>query len=333
MEFSEAQVYLIGAVLALIVTTLLCMPFGRYNLKWFWSHKRVSSFKDAIIQAVMVLGIIIFFFYVLRRFFIYSSVIWVIGIGTILGYIALALYLLPYNRRYYQKYSSLIQDEWSQLSEQKVNGIVYFLLSAFLVFFVGAGMGGVAFASWVMPDVVEVRNGPARAWYGYRVRNYYVLPYEDGMKPGASYIDNQSKDTIYRVVVNYGYVGEDKYNYYTVNAKYAPHSMSRMPHHELHVMDTIAPVMPASYDKKKGERHHTQRVYLTDYEHLWDFKILKLRKFGLERNKWVDSIYEPKNRVIRENYENYRAYKKIDAFPYSRLRPEDEKKRIDETKE
>ncbi len=333
MEFSEEQVYLIGAVLALMVTVLLCMPFGRYNLKWFWSHKRVGPLKEAVIEAVVAFGITVFSFYVFRNFFIYSSVIWVVGLGAILGCVALAFYLRPVNRRYYQKYSSLFQDEWSQLPGQKINGIVYYLLTAFLFIFIAVGVGGVAFASWAMPDVVEVQNGPTRAWYGYKVRNYYVLPYEDGMKPGSSYIDNQSNDTIYRVVVNYGYFGEDKYNYYTVNAKYAPHSISRMPYHEIHVMDTIAPVMPASYNKKKGERYHTQRVYLTDYEHLWDFKILNLRKFGLERNKWVDSIHETKNRVIRENYEKYRAYKKIDSLPYPRLRPVSDRHKIVDKKE
>ncbi len=333
MEFSEEQVYLIGAVLALIVTTLLCMPFGRYNLKWFWSHKRVGTFKEAVVEAAVALGITIFSFYVFRRFFTYSSVILVIGVGAILGCAALAFYLYPVNRRYYQEYSSLFQDDWSQLSGHKINGIVYYLLNVFLFIFIGAGMGGVGFARWVMPDVVEVQNGPKRAWYGYKVRNYYVLPYENGMKPFASYIDNQSKDTIYRVVVNYGYIGEDKYNYYTVNAKYSPHSMSRMPHHEIHVMDTIAPVMPASYNKKKGERYHTQRIYLTDLEHLWDFKILRPKKFGIERNIWVDSIRETKNRVLKEDYEEYRAYKKIDSLPYLRLRPMSEKLKKEEKKE
>lgn len=328
MEFSQEEVYLIGAALALIVTTLLCMPFGRYNLKWFWSHKRVGPLKEAVIEAVVALGITVFSFYVFKNFFVYSSVIWIIGVGAILGCVALAFYLLPFNRRYYQKYSSLFQDEWSQQSGQKINVIAYYLLIAFLFIFVVVGVGGVAFVEWIMPDVVVIENGAKRALYEFKVREYYVFPYERGLKPGCSYIDNQSKDTIYRVVVNYGYIGEDKYNYYTVNAKYPPPSFSRMPYHEIHVMDTIAPVMPASYNKRTGERYHTQRVYLTDYEHLWDFKILRPRKFGIERNKWVDSIRETKNRVLKEDYKKYRAYKKIDSLPYSRLRPVSEKQRI-----
>lgn len=330
-EFSEEQVYLIGAVSAMLVSPFVFMLYGKFSLKWFWSHKRIHSVKEHFFNAIIGLLFGVVLFYMLRKFYIFSSVIWIVGIATLLEFLALGAYFLIINRGYFEEYqSTLTSEEKVEYKGKRLTVPVLTLVVGFLLLNPLFGMAGVFFAQWVMPDVVEVLNGPKRAWYGYKVRNYYVLPYENGMKPGESYIYNQSKDTIYRVVVNYGYIGEDKYNYYTVNAKYAPHALSRLPHREIHVMDTIAPVMLASYNKKTGERYHTQRVYLTDYEHLWDFKIVNTRKFGIVRNKWVDSIKETKNRVIKEDYEKYRAYKKIDSLPYPRLRPIREKNRKSE---
>ncbi len=327
MEFSQEEVYLIGAGLTLVVSLPLYMLLGKYSLKWFWSHERRISFNENIVNIVIGSVLTVIILYALLKVVEYASVVWIIGIGGVLESIVLLLYLRSLNSKYHKTFSSLIQDKWTKFSGHKLNVIVYSLLGGYLVYCVAIGIVCVSFVAWVMPDVVVVENGSKRAWYEYKVRDYYVFPWERGLKPGCSYIDNQSKDTIYRVVVNYGYIGEDKYNYYTVNAKYAPNTLSKMPHREIHVMDTIAPVMPASYTKKTGKRYHTQRVYLTDYEHLWDFKILNTRKFGIERNKWVDSIRETKNRVLKEGSGDYRAYKKIDSLPYPRLRPIPEKQR------
>ncbi|MDE6023703.1 MAG: hypothetical protein K2G13_09415 [Muribaculaceae bacterium] len=180
-------------------------------------------------------------------------------------------------------------------------------------------MCGIALTQWMMPNVVEIHNGNKRAWYGYNVNEYYVLPFDRGMVPGGCYIDNLSKDTVYRIVINYGFPGEERYNLYAVQGKYPPNSLTKLPSRAHHVMDTIAPIMPPSHGR--NGRYRTQRVYLTDVEHLWDFKMAKMQKFGLERNKRVDSIREDRNQLVRENYEKYRAYKQIDSLPYPRLRP------------
>ncbi|MDE6291135.1 MAG: hypothetical protein K2M16_06350 [Muribaculaceae bacterium] len=213
-----------------------------------------------------------------------------------------------------------MSDDEATASERKRELPLYNYLISILLLNGALALVCLGFTLWFLPDVVEIRNGPKRAVYEYKVSEYFTFPFEGGLRPGGSYIDNLSKDTVYRVIVVYGYPGEDSYNNYTVQGKYPPHSFCRMPSRPVHVMDTIAPIMPPSHGRMG--RYHTRRVYLTDYEHLWDFRLVNMRQFGIERNRWVDSIKESRNEIIRESYEKYRAYKRINPYPYSRLIPD-----------
>ncbi|MDE6648953.1 MAG: hypothetical protein K2K45_03385 [Muribaculaceae bacterium] len=320
MKFSEEEVYLLGTAIALIVSALIWIPFSKRQLRWFWSHKSNNSFNDIVPVSVFVCLVSgILFYYVVRKFLCYPSVIWCSIIGTLLECIAFYIYLKPVNRHYMEaNLQSFNADEVSSI-RGKGGFMVYFVMVGILLLNSNFCMGGIAFTRWMMPDVVEIKNGSKRAWYGYKVNEYYGLPFERGMHPGGSYIHNLSNDTVYRLVINYGYPGEELYNFYSVQGKYAPGSFSRLPSRTPHVMDTIAPIMPPSHGR--NGRYRTQRIYLTDFEHMWDFKMVKMRKFGLLRNKQVDSIKEDRNHLIRESHEMYRAYKQIDSLPYSRLRP------------
>lgn len=321
MRFSEETVYVVGVILSLMVSVAVSVPLGKYELRGYWFQKRKNSANDLITVIVFVLLIGGWLFYMVRNFYHYTTVLWILGVGTVLECVFLYSYLKPLNSRFFEErlYSTPEEEVAKQHGKLRNIPMVVVLMST-LVLNVCWSMGGIAFASWIMPDVVEIQDGPRRSGYEYKVSDYYTLPFERGMKPGGSYIDNLSKDTVYRLVVDYGFVGEERYNFYTVQDKYPPHSLSRMPGRAMHAMDTIAPIMPPSYGRMG--RYRTQRVYLTDNEHLWDFKFVNMKKFGLERNKWVDSIRENRNHLIRENYEEYRTYKAIDPFPYLRLRPD-----------
>ncbi len=128
MEFSEEQVYLIGVVLTLVISLPLYMLLGKYSLKWFWSHERRYSVNQLIVDNVIGSALTVIIFYVLRKFVIYSSIEWTVGIGGVLECIILLLYLRSLNSKYHKKYSSLIQDEWTKYSGYKFNVPVYNLL-------------------------------------------------------------------------------------------------------------------------------------------------------------------------------------------------------------
>lgn len=320
LKFNEEEVYLIGAALALIVSVLIFIPIGKANLKWYWSHSQTNSLKDKTVS--LIFGVVMggALYYAVCKFFHYTSVIWLITIGTGMEGFILGLYYFHINKRFSEKsHLPKVHDEQGLRSNIRLNIAVYYQILAIVLINMVLGMGLIAGTRWTMPDIVEIHDGPKRSTYEYKVSNYYVMPFVKGLTPGKSYIDNQSKDTIYRVIVNYAYLGEEKCNLYAVTDKYAPSSFSPMPSHTFHVMDTIAPVMPSSSGKMG--RYHTQRIYLTDNEHLWDFRLVEMRGFGLNKNRQVDSIPESGNMPDRENNEEYRAYKRISPFPYSRLRP------------
>ena len=320
MRFSEEEVYLLGMALALVVSPLVSIPFIKVNLKWNWSHRRDNSLNDLAVLTLFGLLFSALFLYVMRSFFHYSSVLWLFIIGSCLEIVVLYFYIKPLNRSLIEENRHSLSEEESAATMRKRDVPLYNQLMSILFLNSILALGCLGFTRWFMPDVVEVRNGPKRAVYQYKVSDYFTLPFAGGLRPGSSYIDNLSNDTIYRIVVVYGYPGEDKYNNYTVQGKYPPHSFCRMPSRSVHVMDTIAPIMPPSHGRMG--RYHTRRVYLTDYEHLWDFRMVNMRQFGIERNRWVDSIKESRNDIIHESYEKYRAYKRINPYPYSRLIPD-----------
>ncbi|MDE6336624.1 MAG: hypothetical protein K2L34_08640 [Muribaculaceae bacterium] len=316
MEFSEESVYLIGAILGLAISIAIAIPLGRANLNWAFRKSLDKLNKNELILRAAIASILmIISYYAVRIFYYYTSVIWLVTVGTIVELVLVYPYLRHVARR-------IIEDPTlPEESKIKSRSICKALICSQLGFILGINfaltLGAIPAIEWLMPDVVEVRNGPRRATYAYNVRQYYLLPFARGTRPGGSYIDNLSKDTVYRVVINYGYLGEDECNHFAVQGRYAPHAFTKMSANTFHVMDTIAPIMPASHNR--SGRYHTQRVYLTDLEHLWDFRMLDMRRFGFKRNKLFDSLPEHKNRPIRENYEDYWYYKKILPDPYPRL--------------
>lgn len=47
-------------------------------------------------------------------------------------------------------------------------------------------------------------------------------------------------------------------------------------------------------------KHPTKKVFIVDKEQLWDFRVAKMQRFGLKRNREVDrdSISEPTNKTV-----------------------------------
>ena len=330
MRLSEEEVYVLGMAFALVVSLLLFIPFSRMNLKRYWSHKRTNTLNDMITITIFGLLFGVMVIYLFRILFHYSSVLWIFIIGTCLECIALYVYLKSLNRKYIEKNIQSLTKAEAAASIRKREVPVFNQLFGIVLMNGCIAIGGLGLFHWIMPDVVEIQDSPRRSSYEYKVSNYYALPFENGMKPGGSYIDNLTSDTIYRLVIDYGFLGEELYNYYTVQGKYPPNSFCKMPGRVIHVMDTIAPVMLPSYGRMG--RYRTQRVYLTDYMHIWDFKSANMLQFGLKGNKWVDTIKEDRDKLIYENYKEYRGYKVINPYPYPRLVPDSLRKKTSRKK-
>ena len=326
MRFSEQQVYLIGVIVALLISVVISMPVVRYMLRWYWSHPRTESYKEIISKIIFSFFICVLSGWVMFHSLHYPWARWVAIIGSVLE----SLVMYPFIKRISGHLMTLYAYSFNEEEKEYALRIHqytgwYFIGFIFLINLV-LTLGGIFLARWAMPDVVEVRNVDYRASYAYDVDTYCTLPFVNGLNIGESYIDNLTIDTIYRLVVTYGYSGEDRTNHYSVKEQYPPHSFSRMKRRTMHVMDTIAPWMPASKDMKTG-RYRTQRVYLTDYMHLQDFISVDMRRFGLYGNERVDAIEESRNLPIYENMDRYRAYKAINPYPYIRLLPDSLRKR------
>lgn len=319
-RFSEEEVYLFGMALALVVSPFAGIPYFKMALKRYWRDKRNNSLND--MAGVTLFGLLFgaLSFYILKPLFHFPSVLWLFIIGTCVEVVAVYFYLKPLNRTLIEENIHSFSEEEAAASVRKRDVPVYYQIICIFLLNGLLALGCLGFLSWFMPDVAEIQDGPGGSSYEYKVCDYYVFPFEKGLKPGGSYIDNLTRDTIYRLVVDYGFLGEELYNYYTVQGKYPPHSFCRMPVRTVHVMDTIAPIMLPSHGRMG--RYRTQRVYLTDYMHMCDFKSANLIQFGLKGNKWVDTIKETRNTIIRESNKEYRAYKVINPYPYPRLIPD-----------
>lgn len=112
MRFSEEEVYVLGMAFALVVSSLLFIPFSRSNLKRYWSHNRPNSLNDMITITIfgLLCGVILIYAY--KILFHYSSILWIFIIGTCLECIAFYVYLKPLNRKYIEKnIQSLTREE------------------------------------------------------------------------------------------------------------------------------------------------------------------------------------------------------------------------------
>lgn len=297
MEFSEHGVYVIGAIMALLLSMPLLMAFCRYTL----AHTIRNEAMDRISRKAYFAFLLIFpVFLGFSLFYHYYDVTWLVFVGMILDGIALYSYLRYLNHR---KFNRNNDDSHDRIK------LPYIAMTAACLIPVIA-IGTIALTGWLMPDIVEITREGRR----FEAKEYYVIPYTRDTRPGRSYIYNTTADTIYRVNIRYAYLGEELHNLYTVESKYAPGEFARMRSRANYAMKIIPPVMMPSSNRRG--RYHTQRVFLTNGSHLRDFHNLDMTEFGLKGNLQVDYITPDKDRVIRESPDLYNAYKFINPDPY-----------------
>lgn len=229
---------------------------------------------------------------------------------------ALFLYLLFYVKKILDKtdYISLKTDGVADIEEchDGKEAIIrklrtWWIMGAFVIWFIMtfAGAGSVAFFRYMVPDICEVTCKGK----GYEVVNYYGWPEGHKVSLTHSYLDNQTSDTLYRVVVSYAYLGEELYNHYNVTNACAPGGFTVMSSRPHYVMKRILPAMLPSHGKLG--RYHTNRVYIVGRPSLDEFERRNMQCFGLRGNKKIDSFDITKNDIIYENPEKYITLERV----------------------
>ncbi len=299
MEFSENGVYIIGAIIGLVLSIPIGMLFGRWSLSYLSRHEEANQITRKSFFCILIF---IPAFYLLSICYHYANVTWLIAIEVIVECAALYLYLRHINHAIFNRDNSNSNE---QLKLAYISLVPAFLLP-------GIALGTIAVTDWAMPDVVKITKDDRR----FEAKEYYVLPYTHGTRPGGSYIDNTTSDTIYRVIVRYAFLGEELHNAYAVENKYAPGQFARMSSRVNYAMKLIPPIMPPSHNRRG--RYHTRRVFLTDGNHLTDFHNLNMDEFGLMKNIRLDYIEPDKDAVKWESPSHYNAYKIVNPHPYPR---------------
>lgn len=297
MEFSEKGVYIIGAIVGLLLSIPIIWWIGRF----FINRENVKVKPEITRKSYFVFLIIIPIFYAFSIIYHYVDVILLIGVGMILEGIALYFYLRHFSR---VKFSGNREDNLTTTS-------LIYISFTMLLFIIIVTVGTIFATQWFMPDIVKITDNDGQ----YEANEQYILPYTRGTRPGCSYIDNETSDTIYRIIVKYAYLGEELNNKFAIQEKYAPGQFAKMSSRPDYSMKLIPPVMLPSHDRYRG-RYHTRRVFLTDRNHLEDFHNLNMTEFGLKENLFVDSLAPDRNRVLREDSAHYNAYKVINPNPY-----------------
>ncbi|MDE6555437.1 MAG: hypothetical protein K2K55_00560 [Duncaniella sp.] len=302
MQLSEFQVYLSGAIIGLAAGLPLTTLLGRSTV--VYGHKNAKkaqvtwkSFWSLIILVPILCAYSLLFHYPVLTAIIFAAC--ALGVGSLYCYMCRFAYRKygRYNIDKTEKLNYIYCSLWCSLALRPI--ICIACISALL---------------WIMPDIVEV----TKTHGSFRTRKYYVMPFTEDTRPGKSYLDNATSDTLYRVIVRYAFLGEELHNTYALEATFAPHQFARLDSRVDYAMTIIPPIMLPSSNRKG--RFHTRRIFLTDSIHLSEFSNLDMTRFGLKSNLKVDHITPPRDRTLREDPIRFNAYKYVDPDPYGHNR-------------
>lgn len=301
MELSEKGLELAGIIIAVLAAMPVACWFGNCNLRYQKKHQNLNKLDSSrfypIMLSVFVLLIAIAIWVLLR--FPESKIIWVAG--SLLEIVAAYYYFKP-------KYIPLNDDTDTQSIEDTSKGergvkntLLGISVSPLFVSII-LYLAVTGFLLWFLPDVATVRDDGK----GYDVKRYFALPFTKGMHPGGSYLDNETEDTLFRVLVSYSFPGVDKGNVYSITEAYPPGKWVKMKSRPDYVMKRLPPWMDPSSGRSGSYR--TCRRFIVNRRQIDAFANLDMEKAGLKNNRLVDSIPEPKNSPIWEDKEKVNKY-------------------------
>lgn len=166
-------------------------------------------------------------------------------------------------------------------------------------------LGSIFFCRWLFPDVTTIRYDEGR----YEATSAHVFPFCNGFTPTGSFVENDSGDTLYRVVVSYAFLGEEIYNHYNITDTFPPGAVSRIPCPPNFTTRSIFPIMPPS--QGKTGRIRARRSYIVNGNELTAFEKGDFSYLGIKANIRVDSFNITRNDIVWEDPERIVALEKI----------------------
>lgn len=304
MELSEKGLELAGIIIAVLATVPIACWFGNYNLGYQKKHQNLNKLESSrfypISLSVFVLLIMIMIWVLLR--FPESKAIWVAV--SLLETVSAYYYFKPK----YMHLNTYIDTQSIEDSSKGERGVKNMLLGIYvspLFVSVILYLAVTGFLLWFLPDVATVKDDGKR----YDVKRYFALPFTKGMHSGGSYLNNETEDTLFRVLVSYSFPGVDKGNVYSITEAYPPGNGIKMKSRPDYVMKRLPPWMDPSSGRMGSYR--TCRRFIVNRRQIDAFANLDMEKAGLKNNRLVDSIPEPKGSPIWEDkvkVNKYNAY-------------------------
>lgn len=289
MQLTLDDLQIIAAIFSIVSSLFLCKWLMGLNIRYLISRSNKKISKSHIWSGALgaVLVNVLVFFMITSKI-----AISIIVLGEVLSF--LILIKLAYSN--VELLDSIPQvNDFNQVQRIKECRIIC-ISQAMLALF-GGVMLYLAFfplVLWSFPDVATI----SKKGNTYISKLRYELPFAHGMKPGGSYLDNNTPDTLLRVIVRYSFPDKNIGNVYGITAKYPPHSFIKMIDKSDFIMRPIPLYLPPS--RSKSGLYPTKKVFVVEKEQLWDFKIANMYKLGMKNNREVcgDSISEPSNKVV-----------------------------------
>ncbi len=169
--------------------------------------------------------------------------------------------------------------------------------------------GVIFFCRWFFPDVTLIRTEQGK----YDVTTRQTITFYENFMPTGSYVENQTGDTLYRVVVSYAFLGEEIRNHYNITDTIAPQTTARIPCPPNYVLRKIFPIMQSSIGRMGRTR--TRRSYIVTKSEMDAFTSGDFSDLGIKDNIRVNSFNITTNPIIWEDPERLKILEHtIDRF-------------------
>ncbi|MDE5922306.1 MAG: hypothetical protein K2G79_02310 [Muribaculum sp.] len=300
MLFTESALGIIASAVAVVLNSMLMYKVGFSG--WmisqtavYWTPKPPRNVSVAIIMSVLF-GVIIYFVF---GMYLYDwSLCWWINVAlTIIA--AVALWICGDRRMDRLSCMTKCDGQVDSLRPILAYRRKYIVQIVMMMVYISPllYMGVESLLKWIVPDVTVVRVDESGKSDFIVLHDYRV---GKGLQVNGSYVENETSDTIYRVVVSYAIPGEHFYNAYSITDTVMPWSVDKMKGNVAYSMRLIPPLMPSS--NHKGTNYRTKRVFLVDASELNRFVSgYDMSRFGLKPNKYVKEIDERNAIPVKED--------------------------------
>lgn len=287
MIFSDKDIDCSVIAISLIVSWLLSYWIMTYSRRWQAAH----NFIPEVRLATLLFGlsvIVLMYFFIACKFFDSQSTQLFSCIGSLLGSAALSWWM---HRKSFKR-------------NELISGVISFMCFACCL-----SMGFCALLKYSLPDVSMI----SYTGHKYDVHDFYEWSLQKGLNFSDSYLYNQTRDTLYRVVVCYAIPGEDLENVYTITDTVAPDTFAQISHRSNYVMRPIPPFM--RWSVSRTGRYRTMRSFIVSKPMFMQFLYgYDMFRFGLQDHRRI-SRFKKETGWVKEDPTRLEEYKIIYNMP------------------